>query len=154
VQLDSIDWTDDPENDAFEFRITGKADLDWRDNADLGVREYKVVSSSTRAGGFPRREPGPNQDAPFAVPYPVNTRTMTAVVLPGAGAGFAVRGPNGTETVGAIELKRSSAIEGGVARFVSETRSLAPEIPAAEAEVATRSMRRLAAEDSLIRAPK
>ena len=81
-------------------------------------------------------------------------RWLTEVVLPDAGKGFTVRGPNGTETVGAIELKRSSAIEGGIARFVSETRSLAPEIPAADAEAATRTMRRLAGDDSLIRAPK
>ncbi len=76
------------------------------------------------------------------------------MVLPDGGKGFAVRGPNGAETVGGIELKRSSTIEGGVARFVSETRSLVPEIPAADAEAATRAMRRLAADDSLIRAPK
>jgi len=52
-----------------------------------------------------------------------------------------------------VELNRSSAIAGGVARFVTETRSLVPEISAAEAEAATRTLRRLAADDSLVRAP-
>jgi hypothetical protein len=154
VQLETIDWTDDAEHDAFEFRITGQADLDWRNNADLGLREYKVASSSARAGGFPRREPGPNRDAPFAVPYPLYARSTTEVVLPAKGVGFSVRGPNGVETVGGIELRRASAIKDGVASFVSETRSLVPEIPAADAEAATRTLRRLAADDSLIRAPK
>jgi hypothetical protein len=154
VQLDTIDWTDDPDHNAFEFRITGKADLDWRNNADIGVREYRVVASSNRAAGFPRREPGPNSDAPFAVPFPLYAISTTEIVLPAKGEGFAVRGPNGVETVGGIELKRSSIIKDGVAAFVTETKSLVPEIPASEADAATRTMRRLAADDSLIRAPK
>jgi hypothetical protein len=154
VQVDTIDWTDDAEHDAFEFRITGKADLDWRNNADLGVREYRVVASANRVAGFPRREPGPNRDAPFAVPYPLYAISTTEFVLPAKGEGFTVRGPNGTETVGGLELKRASAIKDGVATFVVETRSLVPEIPASEAEAATRAMRRIAADDSLIRAPK
>lgn len=153
VQVDAIDWTDDAEHDAFEIRITGKADLDWRNNADLGVREYRVASAN-RVAGFPRREPGPNRDAPFAVPYPLYAISTTEFVLPAKGAGFTVRGPNGTETVGGLELKRASAIKDGVATFVVETRSLVPEIPASEAEAATRAMRRIAADDSLIRAPK
>lgn len=154
VELQTIDWTDDADHNAFEFRITGKADLDWRNNADLGVREYRVVASSAGARGFPRREPGPNSDAPFAVPYPLYAVTTAEVVLPAKGAGFTVRGPNGVETVGGFELKRSSAIRDGVAVFTTETRSLVPEISASEAEAASRTMRRLAADDSLIRAPK
>jgi hypothetical protein len=154
VTVDTIDWTDDVEHDAFEFRITGKADLDWRNNADLGVREYRVVASANRVAGFPRREPGPNRDAPFAVPYPLYSISTTEFVLPAKGEGFSVRGPNGTDTVGGFELKRASAIKDGVATFVVETRSLVPEIPASEAEAATRAMRRIAADDSLIRAPK
>ncbi len=62
--------------------------------------------------------------------------------------------PNGTDSVAGFELKRSSTIKDGVASFVVETRSLVPEIPASEADAATRAIRRLAADDSLIRAPK
>jgi hypothetical protein len=112
------------------------------------------VARGNRASGFPRREPGPNRDAPFAVPYPLYSISTTELVLPAKGEGFTVRGPNGTETVGGLELKRASAIKDGVATFVVETRSLVPEIPASEAETATRAMRRIAADDSLVRAPK
>ncbi|MDB5423348.1 MAG: hypothetical protein JWQ29_764, partial [Phenylobacterium sp.] len=153
VEVETIAWKDDAEHDAFEINITGKADMDWLKNADLGVREFKVVSSSATSGGFPRREPGPNRDAPFAVPFPLYARSTSEIVLPDGGKGFTVRGPSGVETVGGMELRRSSAIDGGVARFVTETRSLVPEIPAAEAEAATRTFRRLAADDSLVRAP-
>jgi hypothetical protein len=75
------------------------------------------------------------------------------VVLPGGGKGFTVRGPSGKETIGAMELSRGSTIAGGVARFTTDMRSLAPEISAADAEAATRTLRRIAGEDSLIRAP-
>ena len=66
---------------------------------------------------------------------------------------FALRGPNGVETVGGIELKRSSVLTGNLARFTTDLRSLVPEIPATEAELATKAQRRIAAEESLIRAP-
>jgi hypothetical protein len=153
VTVEAIDWKDDPDGDAFEVRITGSADLDWRKNPDVNLREYKVSGSSSQTPGFPRREPGPNRDAPYAVPYPTFQRSVTEVVLPASGKGFTVRGPNGTDKVGGVELRRASAIEAGVARFTSEIRSLTPEISADEAEEATRTLRRLAAEDSLIRAP-
>lgn len=153
IVVDSIDWRDDVENDAFEVRFKGQADLDWRTNSDVGAREYRVSSSNSQTAGFPRREEGPNRDAPFAVPYPNYTRTITEFVLPAGGKGFSVRGPNGVDKVGGFEVKRSSALAGGTARFITETRSLMPEIPAEEAEAATRAMRRLASEDTLIRAP-
>lgn len=153
IEVEKIEWQDDVDNDGFEIRLTGTADLDWRKNPDLGMREYRVSASSNQAQGFPRREPGPNRDAPYAVPFPFFVRTTTEVVLPKGGAGFTIRGPSGQETIGGMELVRASVIEGGVARFTTDLRSLRPEIPADEAEAATRALRRVAAEDSLIRAP-
>jgi transglutaminase-like putative cysteine protease len=152
VEVEKVEWADDAANDAFEIRLAGRADLDWRKNPDLGMREYKVVASSQPAG-FPRREPGPNRDAPFAVPFPYFVRAVTEVILPAGGKGFSVRGPSGKEVVGGMELTRASDLAGGVARFTTDVRSLAPEISVTEAEAATRSQRRIAAEDSLIRAP-
>lgn len=155
TKVDKIDWKDDPEHDAFTMEMTGTTELNWLKNPDLGTREYKVAAApgGATAGGFPRREPGPNQDAPFLVPFPFYVRAVSEIVLPGGGKGFTVRGPNGDETVGAMELKRSSAIAGGVARFVVEARALAPEISAAEAEAANKAYRRLAGEESFVRAP-
>lgn len=153
VELEKIDWQDDAQNDAFELRASGTADLDWRKNPDLGVREYKISTSTNQTPGFPRREPGPNRDAPYAVAFPFYVRATTEIVLPAGGKGFTVRGPSGQETVAGMELRRASGIENGVARFITDMRSLTPEISAADAEAATRSLRRIAAEDSLVRAP-
>ncbi len=152
LQLQTIEFVDRPDDNAFEIRFTGNADLDWRKNPDLGVLEYKVDGGGAPAT-FPRREPGPNSDAPFAVAYPNFTRNVVEVVLPEGGKGFSVRGPSGPEKVGPVELTRSAELKAGVARFVADLRSTAPEIPASEAEAASRQLRRIAAEESLIRAP-
>ena len=153
AQLDKIEWRDDAANDAFEVTFLGSADLDWRKNPDLGMLEYRVASANNSTPGFARREPGPNRDAPYAIPFPYYVRAITEFVLPSDGKGFTVRGPSGEETVGGMQLKRSSGISGGVARFVQDVRALTPEIPATEAEAASRALRRIASEDSLIRAP-
>jgi hypothetical protein len=153
IDVERVEWQDDAQNDAFMIRLNGTADLDWRKNPDLGMREYRVANANNQPPGFPRREPGPNRDAPYAVPFPFYIRATTEVVLPSGGKGFTVRGPSGRETVGGMELVRASSLEGGVARFTTDMRSLRPEISAADAEAATRTMRRIAAEDSLIRAP-
>jgi hypothetical protein len=157
TKVETVDWRDDPEHDAFTMEMSGTTELNWLKNPDLGAREFKVAAApggaGTTGGGFPRREPGPNQDAPFLVPFPFYIKAVSEIVLPGGGKGFTVRGPNDAETVGAMELKRSSTIAGGVARFVVEARALAPEISAAEAEAANKAYRRMAGEESFVRAP-
>jgi transglutaminase-like putative cysteine protease len=153
IDVEKIAWRDDAAHDGLELDVTGKADMDWRKNPDLGLREYRVVASSTQPGGYPRREPGPNRDAPFAVPYPLFVRSLVEIVLPNGGRGFSVRGPNGTETIGGLQLNRESSLKDGVASFLVESRSVTQEISASEAEAATKALRRLAGEDSLVRAP-
>jgi transglutaminase-like putative cysteine protease len=153
IDVKTIDWRDDADHDAFEFHMSGTAIMDWRRNPDVRLREYKVTASTAHPSGFPKREPGPNRDAPFAVPFPMFVRAVTEIVLPDAGRGFTIRGPNGVEKVAGIELQRTSALQGGVARFEVESRSVTQEITAAEAEAATLALRRMAADESLVRAP-
>lgn len=153
IDIQTIDWADDAAHDALTVVLTGQADIDWRKNPDLGVREFKLPGSGPGVAPFARREPGPAVDAPYAVAYPFYGRSITEVVLPANGAGFQVRGPNDSETVGGFALTRSSTLEGGVARFVSEGRSVTSEVSAAEAEAANKEIRRLAADESFVRAP-
>lgn len=153
IEVEAIDWTDDPAGDSFRVALTGKADIDWRKNPDLGVREFKLPSAGAPTAPFARREPGPARDAPYAVVFPFYARTITEVALPGGGAGFSARGPNDSQTVGGVELTRSALVTGGVARFVSQGRSLTPEISAAEADSANRVLRQLGADEAFVRAP-
>jgi transglutaminase-like putative cysteine protease len=153
VEITDVDSKDDPEHDSFAIMLGGTMDMDWRKNPDLGMLELKL-GSGARVPSYPRREPGPNRDAPFAVPYPSYSRTRNEITLPDAGKGYVVRGPTGTERIGGYELVRSAGLQDGVARFVTDVRSLTLEISAADAEASNVALRRLRDEETLIRAPK
>jgi hypothetical protein len=126
--------------------------MDWRKNPDLGVREFRVGSGAAPRP-FPKREPGPNQGAPFAIPYPAYTRTRTEIVLPNGGRGFTVRGPSGVARVGGYEIASSSGLQGNVATFTVDQHSVTSEISAAEAAAANHQIRELRDVDSFVRAP-
>ncbi|CAN7581165.1 DUF3857 domain-containing protein [Phenylobacterium sp. LjRoot164] len=154
IELDSVTWDSRPDDNSFSLVMTGKAEVDWRENPDLGVREFKLPGAGGGVAAYPRREPGPNRDAPYAVAYPTFRESVTEVVLPDGGRGFTIRGPNGDQSIGGYEVKQSSAIAGQVARFSTQVRSLTPEIPAGEIETANRGLRALAAQEYFVRAPK
>jgi hypothetical protein len=152
TDIDQVTWRDDPAKGLFIVELTGSTDMDWRTNQDLHQREYRVSSGGVPRL-FPKREAGPNRDAPFAVPYPAFTRSRTEIVLPAGGKGFTVRGPSGTVQVGGYQIVSTSTIEGDVASFTVDQRSLTPEISAAEAQAANAAIRKLRDVDSLVRAP-
>lgn len=155
IDLEGLSWDSDPDTDVFRLVMTGKAEVDWRDNPDLGVKEFRLPGSGAGvAKVFPRREPGPNRDAPYGLAYPLYNRSITEVVLPDGGRGFTIRGPNSAQTVGGHEVKQVSTLAGGVARFEADVRSIAPEIPASEIDAANRALRAMAAQESFVRAPK
>jgi hypothetical protein len=130
------------------------ADLNWRLNPDVRAREFKVSSTSGTGGGYPKREPGPNQDAPFVMPFPLYARFETRVRLPDGGKGFTIRGPNGDGRLPGYRLNRYSELEGDTAVFSAEMQSLAREISASDAVEANKALRRLADDESFIRAPR
>ena len=150
--IDTITWQDDVAKDTFAIDMTGATDMVWRKNEDLNAREYRVATSGALRL-YPRREPGPNQDAPYAVPYPSFTRSRTEIVLPDGGKGFAVRGPQGSEEIGGYEIVRASEIKGDLATFIVDQRSLTSEISAQAADTANAAIRREQGLDSLVRAP-
>jgi hypothetical protein len=65
-----------------------------------------------------------------------------------------VKGPNPDETVAGTELHKSSAIIDGVARFDQSARSTAREIPFSAAQEANKTLRKLAGDAQIVRAPK
>jgi hypothetical protein len=126
--------------------------MDWHKNQDLGVREFRLATGGAPRA-FPKREAGPNQDAPFAIPYPSYTRTHTEIVLPGGGKGFTVRGPNGAVHVAGHEIVSDTAIQGDLASFTVDQHAMTSEIAHADAEAANREIRKLRDIDSFVRAP-
>ena len=154
INFDRIDWKVAGNGDV-TVTLEGQAELDWRLNDDLGVREFRLPGTGDgKATTFPRREAGPNGDAPFAVIFPAFTRTVTEVVLPGKGAGYVVKGPNLQATIAGAQVHHSSEIVDGVARFDHSTRGMTREIPFSDAEEANKTLRRLAGEAQIVRAPK
>lgn len=152
VEIDQVSWRDDPVHDLFTVDLTGTDDMDWRKNPDLNVREFRIGRGAAPRP-FPKREPGPNQDAPFAIAYPSFTRTRTEIVLPNGGRGFTARGPAGTVRVAGYEIASSTGIEGNLASFTVDQQAMTSEISAAEAEAANHRIRELRDVDSFVRAP-
>lgn len=154
VSIETIDFDVSPNGEA-KIRIGGKADLDWRLNDDLGVREFRIPGSgSGKASAFPRREPGLNADAPYATVFPAYSTSATEIVLPDKGAGFAVKGLNWTGRIANRDIQMTAELKDGVARFAESSRSVGRELPYAEAEEANKRARRLASEPQIVRAPK
>jgi transglutaminase-like putative cysteine protease len=153
IQPKAIAWKDDPAGNNFELDFTGVADLDWRDNDDLHLKEFVLQGGATGSTAFPQRDAGSAQDAPFAVAFPMYITSRIEVALPGGGAGYSVRGVNVDQTLGGYEIKRSAVLDGGVARFLGSMKSLAPETTATEAQSANKQMRRFMQTQDVIRRP-
>lgn len=154
LTIEKIDFDVSPDG-VGKVTITGSAEMDWRMNDDVGLREYKFPGSgSNRVTSFPRREPGPNADAPYATPFPTYMSTAVEIVLPNKGAGFTVKGPNSSGRVANSEMTRGSELRDGVARFTQSSRTVARELPFAAAEEANKTLRNMAAQAEIVRAPK
>lgn len=154
LMIEKMDFDVTPEGVA-KLVVTGTVDMDWRMNDDVGLREYKFPGSgSGKAFTFPRREPGPNADAPYLTPFPTYSSAVLEVVLPNKGAGFSVKGSTWSGQVANAETIQTAELRDGVARFSQSSRSVGRELPFAEAEEANKVARRLAAEAEIVRAPK
>ena len=155
VTTKTISWHDMPDQNAFEFVLTGDADMDWRDNPDVHMREFRFPNATTGGGNkaFSIRDSDFEQDAPYAVPYPFFIEVAFDVALPDGGKGFSVRPLNIAETVGGYEIKRSDAIVDGHALIKASMKTLVSEIPASGIVAANKEIRRLSDEQEFLRAP-
>ena len=155
ITAKDVAWRDLPDQNAFEIVLTGVADMDWRDNPDVHLREFRIPDTTASAGGkpFATREQGFEQDAPYLVPYPFSVGGRMDIALPDGGKGFSVRPLNVAETVGGYEIKRSDAITDGHVVFDVSLRTVVSEVPASDAAAANKEMRRLGDEQEYIRAP-
>ena len=138
----TVDWKDDPQANSFEIDIAGDANMVWRDNPDLHVKEYRFPQTGAATGAkmFPVRDGETAQDAPFVVPFPMNVKAVIEVVLPDGGRNFTVAGPNVDETLAQLRIVSSTKMVGDVARFDTSIRSLSPEASVTEAAAANKEL--------------
>jgi len=154
MNVDKIDFDVDASG-VGKVVLSGTSDMDWRMNDDVGAREYKFPGSgSGKTATFPRREPGPNADAPFMTPFPAYSSAVVEIVLPNKGAGYSVKGLTWSGRVANAEIARTAVLSDGVARFTQSSKSIGRELPLSEVDEANKNARRLAAEAEIVRAPK
>lgn len=154
MTIEKMDFDVSPAGVA-KVTLTGTSDLDWRMNDDVGVREYRLPGTGAgKATAFPRREPGPNADAPYATSFPNYSSNTTEFVLPNKGEGFSVKGSSWTGKLANREIVQTAELKDGVARFSESSRSVARELPFDQVEEANKQARKLAGEAQIIRAPK
>lgn len=154
MTIDKIDFDVTPDG-VGKVVLTGTAEMDWRMNDDIGAKEFRFPGSgSGKASTFPRREPGPNADAPYATGFPSYSTAVVEVVLPNKGQGYTVKGPTWSGRIANRDVVQTAELKDGVARFADSSRSLARELPFEQAEEANKQVRRLSGEAQIIRAPK
>ena len=154
MTVKDMTWRDLPDQNAFEFVLTGDADMDWRENQDVHMREFHLPEAAPGGGKlFAVRDNSFEQDAPYAVPFPFFVGGDIDVALPNGGKGFSVRPVNLVETVGGFEIKKSDAIVDGHAIIKAWVRTVAAEVPASDIVAANKEMRRLGDQQEYLRAP-
>lgn len=134
-----------------EYRVSmeGTAKLDW----SKGWYEIEDVRIGYQADFT--RDPGPNQDAPFAVPYPYYNSITQTIQLP---AGFepfqSMAAADVNITVAGIEYTRHAKLADNLFTIVKTERSIAPEFPAQDAAEAQKQLRALTDKRVFLYVPK
>ena len=142
IAVKSVDFSYDDAHRVIRLSMDGSATMDW--TKDTGVRDFQLADSSLGFDPSFEREPGPNLDAPFAVPFPIYRKWTDVIVLPGKGASFGLLYDGDVDrTVAERRYQRRSRIENGVVTMVSTEQTLGPEFPAAEASADAIALRQL-----------
>jgi tetratricopeptide (TPR) repeat protein/transglutaminase-like putative cysteine protease len=151
VEIGKVAFAWDAARGELALSMKGQASMDWTKGD--GVRDFDIADSSLGWTTSYRREPGPHEDAPYAVEYPMFKRWRVEIQLPGKGAGFAIlNGADVKQTTAGIEFARTTTLKDGVVSMDATERSLAPEFPAAEADAAAKALRDLSDRDVFVRA--
>ena len=145
LDLTSVSMAEDPATGTSRLIADGQARLDWNPGTG-GDRIYRVPYSALGSNVSFKREPGPHQDAPYAVPFPTYSLTTKQIVLP-IGGTYRLIGTDVDEHVAGQQLHRVSRIENGVLTVEMSTKSTQTEFPAAEADVDAATLRQLARSD-------
>ena len=153
IEISRIGAAYDETTGVERLTMDGAAAMAWNFNEDVGAREYETDGGRLGYKADFKREPGPYQDAPYAVDYPAYVLATETILLPQGGAGFNVIGEPVTKTVAAQEFKRTFALSTAAFTVQTSSRSLAPEFPFVEAAAAKIALRELADMVVMLRAP-
>ena len=142
LDVQSVTATDVSAAGSPRLTADGFAKMDWIQSSD-GSRFYRVPATAMGADVSFRREPGPHQDAPYAVAYPFYGKSTRQIILPADGD-FLLVGADIDKTAAGMALQRRSRIENGVLSVEMSTRATEREFPAADADADGAALRELA----------
>jgi len=133
--------------------LDGVAQLGWREDDPGTGRRLQLTLTNLGASTEVKRDPDTQQDAPYAVTYPIYSATKEILLLPDHGRGYDLVGRDIDRTVGGVRYHRSTTLSDGVVTSEASTRSLQREFPASEALTTQLGMASLETEAEWVRAP-
>ena len=142
LEVHSVGETEDPVTGEPHLTVDGVGRLTWTSSAD-GGRILRVPNTAMGANVTFKRQPGPNQDAPYVVNYPFFSKQTWRIVLPTGGT-FLLVGTDVEKTLAGTEMRRTSRIDGGVLTVESTLHAVEQEFPASEADADGAGLRALA----------
>ena len=153
VEVKSVDVKFDEASGEERLTMDGTAKMDWPSTSDW-ARQYEADDSELGWAANFGRDPGPHQDAPIAVPFPLFTRTTETIVLPRGGAGFSVNATDVNETEAGRAFTRTARIDHGVFTMQSNFEAVAKEFPANQATIAAAKLKALSETRVVVESPR
>ncbi|HEY4546190.1 MAG TPA: tetratricopeptide repeat protein [Pedomonas sp.] len=148
IDVTSVASAFDAQSGEMRLSMQGLARMDWEDGW------YQTDRTRVGFRADFTRDPGPDQDAPFAVAYPFYRKNVETILLPpGFTAADTLREKDVEQTVANIEYRRHATFKDDVFTIVKTERSIAPEFPAKEAPAAQAALRKLADQTVYLRKP-
>ncbi|MEJ7777012.1 MAG: tetratricopeptide repeat protein [Sphingomicrobium sp.] len=148
IDVKSVSASFDPKTGEQRLSMEGEAKLDWANG------NYQTDGTNVGYRADFTRDPGPDRDAPFAVPYPYFTRTRETILLPKGLGDFKLgTGMVVDQKAGGIEYRRHATVAGGVFTIEKTERSVVPEFPAKDAPAEQAALRMLADRPAILRMP-
>ncbi|MDP1028774.1 tetratricopeptide repeat protein [Sphingomonas sp. KR1UV-12] len=138
----------DPKTGEQRLTMEGVAKMDWSSGS------YQTDGTSVGYRADFNRDPGPDRDAPFAIPYPTFARTTETIILPKGRGDFKLgTGLEVDQTTAGVQYRRHAGIKDDVFTIEKTERSVAPEFPAKDAPAAQAALRTLAERTANLRKP-
>jgi tetratricopeptide (TPR) repeat protein len=138
LEIDAATMSFDAAERQMRYRMEGRMRLRWRGTF------FELPAMRMGYDADFRREPGPDQDAPYAVAHPYYHQSVVTMTLP-PNVAFTLNDGEAIDTVLAgVSYRRTTTIDGQTLRAELNERSVAAEVPFADAVAAQARLRTLA----------
>jgi len=146
ITVGKVGMTWDEAAGVARLTMDGKSAIPWSPYG--GGRQFHLPESTVGGDISLARQPGPDQNAPFATPFPFFHRLLTEVTLPSNGQGYSLEGGEDlNETIAGIAYVRRATQTKGLATLEITAKALAREFPADEAPIAQSRLHDLGQKD-------